>query len=169
MENENIDNSLINIKLSIYIPYKNDKSLTIIEYSELTKNLFINILSNNMNLLKIIIIDDFKTYEFFINPFLLLDFINNNGYLNVRYYFNKKIYIDLNSNYGIQLINKCREFYISNVQLFIQPIIIIKFTNNNKIINNNNDISKQEFQLNNILDYNTTNIINDNNNQIIIN
>ena len=140
INNEYTDNSLINIKLSINIPYQNDKSLTIIEYSELTKNLFMNILSNNINLLKIIILDDCKTHEFFLNPFLLLDFINNNGYINVRYYFNKKIYIDLNSNYGLQLINKCKEYYTYNTKLFIQPIIIIKLkTKNYYNITNYND------------------------------
>lgn len=137
---DNIDSSLINITLGIFMLYKNDKSSTLIEYSELTKNKFINILSNNMNLLKVVLIDNLKKYDFFVNPILLLDFINNNnGYSNIRYYFNKKIYIDLDSNIGIQLINKCNEFYPSLIQLYIQPIIIIKLNNNNNKLIKNND------------------------------
>jgi len=142
------DNNKINITTNIYMIYKNEKTSTLIKYSELTKNKFINILSNNMNLIKIVIFDDnYKKYEFFVCPFLLIDYINKNkNNLNeIRYYFNKYIYIDLNSEKGQKLINKCNELLPLYNSLFIQSIIIFnnKFEKNKNLLNNKNSIINQ--------------------------
>lgn len=133
-----IKNDKINITTNIYMIHKNEKSSTLIKYSELTKNKFINMLSNNMNLIKIVAINNFKKYDFFVCPFLLIDYINKNDINNIRYYFNKKIYIDLNSDMGLKLINKCNEILLISKSLFIQSIIILKFRSS-FILNDNND------------------------------
>jgi hypothetical protein len=132
MNNINIDINKNNIITNIYMIHKNEKSSTLIKYSELTKYKFMNILCNNMNLIKIVIIDNIKKYDFFVNPFLLIDYINKNNIDNIRYYFNKKIYIDLNSDIGIKLINKCNDLLKIHNSLYIQSIIILKLNNKNE-------------------------------------
>jgi len=118
------------IIMNIYMLYNNEKSSTLIRYSELTQSKFMNILNNNINLIRVIIKDNYKIHNFFINPLLLINYVNNNEYKNmIRYYFNKKIFIDLDSELGIKLLNKCNELCSIFTSLFIQPIIILDLKN----------------------------------------